>query len=106
MEPIHEIGSVEAGFGEAPLIEGVRVTIHRRKTDQEAKGQTIVVLRGAGPFCPGAAVAGMAGRSWGALFRQVPKGSKRIGGRLGGRAYYDVIKSGNRRHRARGVEIP
>jgi hypothetical protein len=30
----------------------------------------------------------------GALFRQVPKGGKRIGDKLGGRAYYDVVKAG------------
>jgi integrase len=77
--------------------EGVRVTIRRSKTDQECKGQTIAVQRGAGPFCPVRLVrewldaAGIVG---GALFRKVPKGSKCIGGRLGGRAYYDVIKSG------------
>jgi len=35
-----------------------------------------------------------AGITQGALLRQVPKGGKRVGGRLGGRAYYDVIKSG------------
>jgi site-specific recombinase XerC len=77
--------------------EGVRVTIRRSKTDQEAKGQTIAVLRGAGPFCPVRLL-----REWldaagivdGALFRQVPKGGKRVGDRLGGRAYYDVIKQG------------
>jgi hypothetical protein len=69
--------------------EGVRITIRRSKTDQEAKGQTIAVLRGTGPFCPVRLL-----REWldasgvtnGALFRQVPKGGKRIGGRLGGRA--------------------
>jgi hypothetical protein len=32
--------------------EGVRITIRRSKTDQEGKGQTIAILRGAGPFCP------------------------------------------------------
>lgn len=32
--------------------EGVRVTIRRSKTDQGDKGQTIGVLRGAGPFFP------------------------------------------------------
>jgi hypothetical protein len=30
----------------------------------------------------------------GALFRQLPKGGKRVGDRLGGSAYYDVIKQG------------
>jgi site-specific recombinase XerC len=77
--------------------EGVRVTIRRSKTDQEAKGQTIAVLRGAGPFCPVRLLRewlDAAGIIEGALFRQVPKGGKRIGGRLGGRAYYEVIKSG------------
>ncbi len=35
-----------------------------------------------------------AGITEGALFRQVPKGGKCVGDRLGGRAYYDLIKSG------------
>jgi hypothetical protein len=35
-----------------------------------------------------------AGITEGAPFRQVPKGGKRSGGGLGGRAYYDVVKSG------------
>jgi integrase len=77
--------------------EGARVTIRRSKTDQEAKGQTIAVLRGAGPFCPVRLLRewlDAAGIIEGALFRQVPKGGKRIGGRLGGRAYYEVIKQG------------
>jgi hypothetical protein len=30
----------------------------------------------------------------GAPFRQVPKGGERVGDRLGGRAYHDVIKQG------------
>jgi integrase len=77
--------------------EGVRVTIRRSKTDQEAKGQIIAVLRGAGPFCPVRLLRewlDAAGIIGGALFRQVPKGGKRIGGRLGGRAYYEIIKRG------------
>jgi hypothetical protein len=77
--------------------EGVRVTIRRSKTDQEGKGQAVAVLRGAGPFCPVRLLRewlDAAGITGGALFRQVPKGGKRIGGRLGGRAYYDVVKSG------------
>jgi site-specific recombinase XerC len=77
--------------------EGVRVTIRRSKTDQEAKGQTIAVLRGASPFCPVRLLRewlDAAGIIEGALFRHVPKGGKRIGGRLGGRAYYEVIKRG------------
>jgi integrase len=77
--------------------EGARVTIRRSKTDQEAKGQTIAVLRGAGPFCPVRFLRewlDAAGIIEGALFQQVPKGGKGIGGRLGGRAYYEVIKQG------------
>jgi integrase len=77
--------------------EGVRVTIRRSKTDQEGKGQTVPILRGAGPFCPVRLLRewlDAAGIFEGALFRRVPKGGKCIGARLGGRAYYDVIKQG------------
>jgi hypothetical protein len=59
--------------------EGVRVIIRRSRTDQEAKGQTIAVLRGAGPFCPvrlSREWLDAAGIIEGALFRQVPKGGK------------------------------
>jgi hypothetical protein len=35
-----------------------------------------------------------AGITEGALFRQVPKGSKRVGDRISGRAYYDIVKQG------------
>jgi site-specific recombinase XerC len=84
--------------------EGVRVTIRRSKADQEAKGQIIAVLRGAGPFCPVRLLRewlDAAGITEGALFRQVPKGGKCIGDRLGGRAYYEVIKQG-----IAGIELP
>jgi site-specific recombinase XerC len=77
--------------------EGIRVTIRRSKADQEGKGETIAVLRGVGPFCPVRLLRewlDAAGIIEGALFRQLPKGGKRIGGRLGGRAYYEVIKQG------------
>jgi site-specific recombinase XerC len=77
--------------------EGVRATIRRSKTDQEGKGQTIAVLRGSGPFCPVKLLREwleVAGITEGALFRQVPKGGKRIGERLSGRGYYEVIKRG------------
>ena len=77
--------------------EGVRITIRRLKTDQEGKGQTIAVLRGASAFCPVKLLREWldgAGITEGALFRQVPKGGKRVGARLSGRAYYDVIKQG------------
>jgi hypothetical protein len=69
--------------------------LRRRRSHHHPAGQTIAVLRGAGPFCPVRLLRewlDAAGIIEGALFRQVPKGGKRIGGRLGGRAYYDVIK--------------
>jgi hypothetical protein len=77
--------------------EGVRIMIRRSKTDQEGKGHTIAILRGAGPFCPVRLLRewlDAAGIVEGALFRQTPKGDKRIGGRISGQAYYDVVKQG------------
>jgi integrase len=77
--------------------DGVRITIRRSKTDQEGQGATIVVLRGVGPFCPVRLLRewlDWAGITEGALFRQVPKGARRIGDRIAGRVLYDVIKSG------------
>jgi hypothetical protein len=50
-----------------------------------------------GPFCPGRLLRDWldgAGLTEGALFRQVAKGGKRVGARLGGRAYYVVINQG------------
>jgi hypothetical protein len=35
-----------------------------------------------------------AGTTDGAPFREVPKGGKRVGGRLSGCGYYDVVKQG------------
>jgi site-specific recombinase XerC len=77
--------------------EGVRVTIRRSKTDQEAKGQTIAILRGTGPFCPVRLLKewlDAAGISEGALFRACPKGGRRVGDRIAGRTFYDVVKNG------------
>jgi hypothetical protein len=44
--------------------EGVRVTIRRSKTDQEAKGQDHCGPARRPSILSGAAVAGMAGRGW------------------------------------------
>jgi integrase len=72
--------------------EGVRVTIRRSKADQE--GQTIAILRGAGPFCPVRLLRewlDVAGITEGVL-RRTPKGGRRIGERITGQAYYDAVK--------------
>jgi site-specific recombinase XerC len=85
--------------------EGVRVTIRRSKTDQEGKGQTIAVLRGAGPFCPVRLLRewlDAAGITEGALFRQVPKGGKRVGTGL---AAARIMTSSNPVSPGSGVEV-
>lgn len=48
----------------------------------------------AGPFCPVRLLRkwlDVAGITEGALFRQ-PKGGKRVGGRITGKTYYDLVK--------------
>jgi hypothetical protein len=56
--------------------EGVRITIPRSKTDREAKGQTIAILRGAGPFSQVRLMREwleVGGTTEGALFRRRPR---------------------------------
>jgi hypothetical protein len=69
---------------------------------KDARGQTIAVLRGAGPFCPVRLLQEWldgAGITEGALFRQVPKGDKRVDTRLGGRVYYEAFRRDVQRFR-------
>jgi site-specific recombinase XerD len=75
--------------------EGIRVTIRRSKTDQEAHGQTIAIVRG-GATCPVKAI-----KAWlaaaqiteGALFRPVAKGSKLGIHRLTDKSVCDLVKA-------------
>jgi site-specific recombinase XerD len=76
--------------------DGLRVTIRRSKTDQEAQGQTIAVIRGTGAFCPMKAL-----RAWldaaqiteGAIFRPVRKGGHVRDRRLTAKSVCDLVKS-------------
>jgi hypothetical protein len=62
--------------------EGVHITIRRSKADQEGKGRTIAILRGAGPFCP---INDVRGHHFGRAVPADAQGGKRVGQRNSGR---------------------
>jgi hypothetical protein len=89
------LGTAQAKKAPATNVVAQRIAFHhssqqdqpgRQRTDHRNPARCRAVL-------PCAAVAGGARRIEGAPFRQVRKGGKRIGERLGGRAYYDIIKA-------------
>jgi site-specific recombinase XerD len=79
---------------------GLRVTIRRSKTDQEAAGQTIAIVRGS-IACPVAELRGWleaAHITSGPVFRAVAKGGRRIADqRLSDRAIANVVKAAAQR---------
>jgi site-specific recombinase XerD len=81
----------------ADLVEtedGYRITIRRGKTDQEAQGATIGIIRGA-RACPVKAVKRWletAGITEGAIFRSVAKGGKVSAARLSAEAVAVIVK--------------
>ena len=76
--------------------EGLKVTIEVSKTDQEAQGQTIAIVRQPGsPYCPVQAVDNwltVAGNESGALFRRMRRGDKIGTTRLSAQSVAIVIK--------------
>ena len=75
--------------------DGLRVTIRRSKTDQEAQGATIAIIRG-GACCPLRAVKAWldaAGISEGPLFRPVAKGGRIGASRLTATSVCDLVKA-------------
>jgi site-specific recombinase XerD len=78
----------------APCADGLRVTVRRSKTDQEAQGQTIAILRGV-CICPVEAVdawLAKAGINTGFVFRSVLKGG-RLGGPLPAQSVAHIVKA-------------
>jgi site-specific recombinase XerD len=79
--------------------DGLRITIRRSKTDQEAAGQTIAVIRG-GTHCPVKAL-----REWldvaqiteGPVFRGIRKGGKITDRRLSGKSVRIIMKDATSR---------
>jgi site-specific recombinase XerD len=79
----------------AEVPEGLRVTIRRGKTDQEAKGAVIAIVRGA-IACPVAAFKAWitaAGIMAGPLFRPIAKGERVQPARLTDRSVANIIKA-------------
>jgi site-specific recombinase XerD len=75
--------------------DGLRVTIRRSKTDQEAQGVTIAIIRG-GACCPIKALRAWldaAGISEGPVFRPVRKGGKVRDQRLSAKSVCDLVKT-------------
>jgi integrase len=75
--------------------EGLRVTIRRGKTDQEAKGAVVAIVRGA-IACPVAAFKAWitaAGITAGPLFRPIAKGERVQPARLTDRSVANIIKA-------------
>jgi len=76
--------------------EGVKVTIEVSKTDQEAKGQTIPIVRqGDSPYCPVQALEDwltVAGFDRGALFRRMYRSDKVGAARLSAQSVAVIIK--------------
>ena len=76
--------------------EGVKVTIETSKTDQEAQGQTIAIVRQPGsPYCPVQALDDwltVAGKERGALFRRMYRGDKIGIGRLSAQSVAIIVK--------------
>jgi site-specific recombinase XerD len=79
----------------AEMPEGLRVTIRRGKTDQEAKGAVVAIVRGA-IACPVAAFKAWitaAGITAGPLFRPIAKGERVQPARLTDRSVANIIKA-------------
>jgi site-specific recombinase XerD len=75
--------------------DGLRVTIRRSKTDQEAQGVTIAIIRG-GACCPVKAIKAWldaAGISDGPVFRPVRKGGEVRDQRLTAKSVCDLVKA-------------
>ena len=76
--------------------EGVKVTIEASKTDQEAQGQAIAIVRHSGsPYCPVQALEDwltVSGNETGALFRRMHRGDKIGVTRLSAQSVAIVIK--------------
>ena len=76
--------------------EGVKVTIDVSKTDQEAQGQTIAIVRQSdSPYCPVQALEdwlAVSGNERGALFRRMRRGDNIGVGRLSAQSVAIVIK--------------
>jgi site-specific recombinase XerD len=75
--------------------DGLRVTIRRSKTDQDAVGTTIAIIRG-GACCPVKAIKAWlkaAGISEGPVFRPVRKGGRVRDQRLTAKSVCDLVKS-------------
>ncbi len=73
----------------------MRITIRRSKTDQEAHGQTIAIVRG-GACCPVKAIKAWlaaSGISEGAIFRPVGKGGRLHDSRLTAKSVCDITKA-------------
>jgi site-specific recombinase XerD len=82
-----------ANLEECP--EGLRVTIRRSKTDQEAAGATVAVCRGS-IACPVAAVRdwlAAAGITEGPVFRRVNKGGRLLPDRLRAQSVALIVKA-------------
>jgi site-specific recombinase XerD len=78
---------------------GLRVTIRRSKTDQQAAGQTIAIVRGS-IVCPVAALRGWleaARVTSGPVFRAVAKGGRIADQRLSDRAIANIVKAAAQR---------
>jgi site-specific recombinase XerD len=83
--------------------DGLRVTIRRSKTDQEAAGQVIAIPHGSVLFCPVTALKRwltVAGIAAGPIFRAVGKG-----GRIGGAALSDKSVTKRVKHYAGEVGL-
>lgn len=77
--------------------EGVKVTIKHSKTDQEAQGQVIAILRQSkSPYCPVQALQDwltVAGIDQGALFRRMHRGDRVGQARLSAQSVAIIVKN-------------